>query len=224
MKSHRSLTLLVVVLVLGSTSCSRISDRPVSSTAASLTANTTSVSAPERPFARHMLSVSGLQTMNEYMLPAARSRLDEEPAGDTDAGYDPATLDPTPVTEELSSGSAEVTEEVAQDPSGEEVSTDRNKFLWAKRSYGEAIKASPKSNGIIVLYADESVYDISRLMDLVQTGRNQIVEGSELGTERVQLVFGGYRGTPQVELWVLPQGSMPEFRVEDRIKANEPEN
>ncbi len=171
-----------------------------------------------------MLSVSGLQTMNEYMLPAARSRLDEEPAGDTDAGYDPATLDPTPVTEELSSGSAEVTEEVAQDPSGEEVSTDRNKFLWAKRSYGEAIKASPKSNGIIVLYADESVYDISRLMDLVQTGRNQIVEGSELGTERVQLVFGGYRGTPQVELWVLPQGSMPEFRVEDRIKANEPEN
>jgi len=178
-----------------------------------------------------MLSVTGLQTMNEYILPAVRSRMDEEPTGDTDAGFDPSALDPAPATEEPASGSAEehATEEVPQNPGGEEdaasaVSTDRNKFLWAKSSYGEAVKASPKNHGVIVLYADESVYDISRLMELVQTGRNQIAERSELGAERIQVVFGGYRGAPQVELWVIPQGSMPEFKVEDRTKTTEPEN
>jgi hypothetical protein len=38
-------------------------------------------------------------------------------------------------------------------------------------------------------------------------------------------VFGGYRGAPQVEYWIVAHGAaMPEFKTEDRTKASEPEN
>ncbi len=231
MTSYRSLALPVLVVVLISTSCSRNSEPSGKSTAAVLTANAELKSPPARPLERHMLSVAGQNTLNEYILPDVRNRMDEEPAGESDSGYDPSALNPSAAIEQPASESEEEpkTEDVQQSSGGEDdgaysTSTDRNKLLWAKRSFGSAVKRSPESNGVIVLYADENVYDVSRLMDLIQTGRNRIAEGSEIGAERIQVVFGGYRGTPQVELWVVPQGSSPEFRVEDRTKANEPEN
>lgn len=231
MKSYGSPALLFLLFILVSTSCSKNSESSSSPTAAALTTNTALKGAPTRPFERHMLSVAGQHTLTDYILPDVRARMDEESTGDSDAGYDPSTLDPIPAAEESGSETAEEApaEDLPQNVGGEDdaayaVSSDRSKFLWARKSFGEAVKASPTDQGVIVLYADENIFDVSRLMELIQAGRNKIAEGSEIGTERIQVVFGGYRGVPQVELWVMPEGSMPEFKVEDRTKASEPEN
>jgi hypothetical protein len=99
---------------------------------------------------------------------------------------------------------------------------DTLKFSWAKKAFGDALNASATNNGVIVLYADENYYDVERLTGFVEDGRNRIAEMSGIGGERIQVVFGGYRSAPQIELWVVPQGSpMPEFKTEDRSKPGE---
>ena len=95
----------------------------------------------------------------------------------------------------------------------------------AKKGFGDAIKANPTNNGVIVLYADENTYDLERLVGFVEGGRNQIAELSALGSERIQVVFGGYRAVPQVELWVVPEGgSMPEFKADERSGSSAQSN
>jgi len=226
MNLQRSLTLTLLLSVSVSAACSKDTVKPSSS--AALTANTTFNNLPARPFERHVLSTSGFYFLNEFIRPDVRSRMDEEPVGDSDGGYDPATLDTETPAEEAPSESGEVQSEEGQpdagpaeesDPAGG--NSDSMKFGWARKSFGEAVKATPTSNGVIVLYADENIYDINSLIAFVEDGRNRIAEKSDIGSDRIQVVFGGYRGAPQLELWVMPDGSMPEMRQDDRSR---PEN
>jgi hypothetical protein len=157
--------------------------------------------------------------------------MDEEPIGDSDGGYNPSTLDPSTSGEqpqsEVSEGQAEQPQPNAapDEDANPAAPSDASKFTWAKKSFGEAVKASPTNNGVIVLYADENYYDINSLMVFVEDGRHRIADKAGIESDRIQVVFGGYRGVPQVELWIVPDGApMPEFRTEDRSKSSEPEN
>ena len=77
---------------------------------------------------------------------------------------------------------------------------------------------------MIVLYADENFYDINSLMRFIEEGKARIVQESQIPANRVLVMFGGYRGLPQVEYWLVPYGApMPELKTEDRAKASEPE-
>lgn len=169
--------------------------------------------------------------MNEFIRADVRSRIDEEPVGDSDGGYDPSTLDTgasegDSQAEPPAEGQAE--EEQPAIPSGEDfdsaASSRSMKFGWAKKSFGDAIRANPTASGVIVVYADENYYDINNLMRFIEEGRELIAEKAVIGGERVQVVFGGYRGVPQIELWVVSDGGMPELKPDDRSKASEPEN
>jgi hypothetical protein len=166
--------------------------------------------------------------MNEFIRPDVRSRMDEEPVGDSDGEYDPSTLETVTSGDEVQADSGEAQSETVEPDAGpvEEsdptrTNSDTMKFAWARKSFGDAVKATPTSNGVIVLYADENVYDINSLIAFVEDGRNRIAERSDIGSDRIQVVFGGYRGAPQVELWVMPDGSLPELKQDDRSK---PEN
>ena len=100
---------------------------------------------------------------------------------------------------------------------------DTLKYSWAKKAFGDAVKANPTNTGVIVLYADENYYDAERLTRYVEEGRDRIAESSAIPGDRIQVVFGGYRAVPQVEIWVVPQGGpMPEFKTDDRSKPAEP--
>jgi hypothetical protein len=230
MNLNRSLTLTLLLTICTSTSCSKDTVQPASSSTGALTANSALNNLPARPFARHVLNASGFHFLNEFIRPEVRSRIDEEPVGDSDGTYDPSTLGPEISGGEGQSESSEgQTEEVQQDAVSTEESnptgsTDSLKFGWAKKAFGDALKASPASSGVIVLYADENYFDINRLMAFVEDGRNRIAERSAIGGDRIQVVFGGYRGAPQLELWVVPNGSMPELKPEDRSKSSGPEN
>jgi len=230
MKLDRSFALLLLLSVMVSASCGKEPVSPSSSSAA-LTANATLNNPAPRQFGRHMLTVAGLHTMSEFIRSDVRSRIDEEPVGDTDGSYDPSTLDPTAPAEEPQAESRVEQPEEAQPnvATGEDanpiVSSDARKFLWAKKSFGDAVKADLTTYGVIVLYADEDYYDINSLMAFVEDGRSRIAKRSGIEGDRIQVVYGGYRGVPQVELWLVPEGGpMPEFRTDDRSKAAGPEN
>jgi hypothetical protein len=221
-------TVLIAVLLLAS--CSTDAVRP-SSSAGALTANAALENLPPRPFGRHVLTVSGLHSMNEFIRPEVRSRMDEEPVGDADSGYDASTLDTASPADQPASGiDDDRAEDPAQNAPADEdtmpaASSDVSRFLWAKKSFGDAIKANPANNGVIVLYADEEHFDLNALMTFIEDGRSRIAKKSDIEGDRIQVVFGGYRGVPQVELWVVQDGSpMPELKPEDRAKATGHQN
>ena len=233
MQSYKSLSLIILMTSLIS-SCGGTSLSPSSSTGA-LSANATLNLAPTRPFDRQMLMVSGLQSLNEFIRSDVRGRVDEEAVGDFDPSYDPATIEPS----QSSEGSEKIENPNEAKPDDQEPQqqnaydedtlsiggSNAGKYLWAKRSFGDAIRSNPTASGVIVLYADENFYDINSMMRYIEDGRSRIAERSEIPADRIQVVFGGYRGAPQVEFWLVPEGTqIPEFKPDDRTKASEPEH
>ncbi|HVF30599.1 MAG TPA: hypothetical protein VNA22_06490 [Pyrinomonadaceae bacterium] len=237
MKFFRSLPLLLLISIIVTTSCSKDSVQPSSSTGA-LTANIAIEPGAPRPYDREMLALSGQATLNEFIRADVRSRLDEEPTSDT-AGYyqEPDSSSSSSEQHQAETGASQPEEPqvgISEETNLNPAVTDA-KFHWAKKSFGDVVKGKPggdgvkaktESNGVIVLYADENFYDINALMSFVEEGRNRIAANADLPANRIQVVFGGYRGIPQVELWVVAEGAaMPEFRAEDRSAgATEPEN
>ncbi len=231
MKLYKLLTVTLLLAILSSASCSNASVKP-SSSAGALTANSALDNFAARPFGRHHLNVSGFNTLNEFLRPEVRARMDEEPVGDADTSYDPGTLDPEASREEApSEPAADVPNDEPQfNQSNDEdnlpnaARLDSVKFSWAKKSFAEAVKADLNAIGVVVLYADENLYDMTGLMGHIEHGRDRLAEQSSIGGERIQVVFGGFRAVPQVELWIVPAGSMPELKPEDRSKSSGPEN
>jgi hypothetical protein len=232
MKLYRSFAAIIFLSTVFSASCSKATP-PASSTAGSLTANSAINSLAARPFSRQTLNAAGGNYLNQFILPEVRARLDEEPVGDADSGFDPSTIDPATSSDQVgtSESSAEPQNEDAQQPAPAESEEgypagsrlDTLKYAWAKKAFGEAVKASPTNSGVIVLYADENYYDAEKLTRFVEEGRDRIAESAAIPGDRIQVVFGGYRAIPQVELWVVPQGGpMPEFKTDDRSKPAEP--
>ena len=230
MKSFKYLSFIVILTSLISTSCAKSTvETSKTSTAGALTANTALDNTVARQFGKQNLSAGGSQALFEFIRPEVRAKLDEEPTGDTDAGFDPATSEP-PAGADQSQGesSGEAQNEEQQQTTGEEVNPTaarlESKFAWAKKSFGDALKADVKTNGFIVLYADDNYYDSGRLMEFVEQGRNMIAERSGVPGDRIQVVYGGYRSVPQVEYWIVSEGtSVPAFKPEDRNRPTEPE-
>ena len=226
MKLARSFAIIISVSSILSASCSNATTPPASSSAGALTANSAPTS-PVRPFGRHTLNAAGSNYLNEFLRDEVRAKLDEEPVGDTDAGYDPGTMSTEGGVEQTEADAAPENQPEDAEPrvENEESYTptsrlDTQKYSWATKSFGDAVKAAPTNKGVIVLYADDAYYDTERLTAFVEEGRNRIVQSSGIGSERVQVVFGGYRSIPQVELWVIQEGgTMPEFKPEEKPKA-----
>jgi hypothetical protein len=232
MRLLRSATVVIILSTFFSAACGKaaVNTSPTSS-AGALTANSAFNTLGPKRFARHGLNSGGASYLNEFVRPDVRARLDEEPTGDTDAGFDPGAVDQSIADEQSqpetpNEGQSEEPQQTASEdgPAGT-ARLDTLKYAWATKAFGDAVKSAPTNSGVIVFYADENYYDIERLTGFVQGGRNRIAETSGISGDRIQVVFGGYRALPQVELWVLPQGSpMPEFKTDDRGKASEPEN
>ena len=231
MKSFRSLSFVVILTGSLFTSCGKASvGTSPSSTAGAITTNSAINNMTARKFGRQNLNSGGSQVLFEFLRPEVRAKLDEEPVGDADAGYDPATSDASSGSDQPQGDTAgeNQTEEQQQQTNGEDAHPTsaklESKFAWAKKSFGDALKADIASNGVIVLYADDNYYDAGRLMEFVERGRDMIAERSGVGGDRIQVVYGGYRRAAQVEYWIVPHGgSVPEFKPEDRTRPTEPE-
>lgn len=232
MKSFRSLSLVVILTGSLFTSCGKASvGTPPSSTAGAITANSAINNTTPRSFGRQNLNSGGSQALFEFLRPDVRAKLDEEPVGDTDGGFDSATSITSSGSDQTQGegGGESQAEEQQQQGNGEDANPTsaklESKFAWAKKSFGDALKADIASYGVIVLYADDNFYDAGRLMEFVERGRDMIAERSGVGGDRIQVVYGGYRRAAQVEYWIVPQGgSVPEFKPEDRTRPADPED
>ena len=208
---RKSLVIIVFVWALTSVGCSRAANRTGTETAFSANSSETTP-AQTRLFQRENLTASRSTALADFMLPEVRSRLDAEPV----------SQDELPVYDSVPEYSNDEPVDTSETVVGEDGVTDLDElnklnYSWAKKKYGEALKKDPTARGVLVLYADENYYDIGRLTIFVEDGRDRIAAGSEIDAGRIQIVYGGYRGLAQIELWIVPEGqNMPELKPENR--------
>ncbi len=213
MRSLASLLIIISVSIFAA--CTKnVSQNPA--TSGSLRAN--SAEPTTKLFERRGLDVAGFRHLNEFIRPEVRERLDTEPTGDSDVYVPPVAGESGP------SGDAESQEPYNEDNPAKELEINKAKFQWAKKKFGDALAADPTATGVIILYADENYYDIGRLNNFVEEGRGRIASESGIYTARIQLMYGGYRGVAQVEMWIVPSGEIfPDLKPENLNAVHEKE-
>lgn len=183
------------------------------------TATTAAVSANAQPaprmFDRRVLDVAGFHNLNEFIRPDVRERLDKEPVGDGDEYVEQPSVSVDSVDDQPSGETVNTEDDTDLDTRARDL--EKVKFSWARKKFGDVLVADPTATGAIVLYADESFYDIYRMLHLMDQGRDRLAIDGNFDPSRIQVIFGGYRGKAQVELWIIPEGmSLPEAKPEDR--------
>ncbi len=94
---------------------------------------------------------------------------------------------------------------------------DAIRFNWTNKKFAPAIAKTKGSYGVMIYYADDQFYDISRLEPFIAAGRDRMAYAARIFPESIQIIFGGYRGQPQVEYWLVPaDGTRPIAKPEDR--------
>lgn len=213
MRSLTSLAIIITVFACLTACTQQASQNP--STSGALLSN--SAAPVTRMFDRRALDVAGFRHLSEFIRPEVRERLDIEPVGESDV-YAP------PSGPSGESFDAETQEPFNEENPASELEISKAKFQWAKKKFGDALAADPTATGIIILYADENYYDIGRMNSFVDEGRGRIATESGIDPGRIQLMFGGYRGFAQVEMWIVPAGEQfPELKPENRDVTPEKE-
>lgn len=120
----------------------------------------------------------------------------------------------TPDAEEIEE---EPTEENAktEQPTPEEI--EKAKFFWLGERFGEQLKKQKGSNGVIIFYADDTFFEISKLQSHIEDGKRRIAQNSKISPDKIQIIFGGYRNSIEMEFWVVPKkGEQPKPTPEER--------
>lgn len=145
--------------------------------------------------------------VSEFALPVAEDFI-EEPAEENTDSEETADSEETEqevveeetVPEELAEETSELTEE----------ELETLKFGWLDERIANLVKKEKKSRGVIIFYADEIEYDINKIRAHIEEGRTRLIKNSGLSAEHIEIVFGGYRASPEIELWfVPPAGEVP---------------
>ena len=79
--------------------------------------------------------------------------------------------------------------------------------------------------GVIIFYADDLEYSTGKLWNLVEEGKQKISEQSKISPDKIQLLFGGYRDSIQMEFWVMPKMVNSQLRNQIReLSKKKPKN
>jgi hypothetical protein len=223
---YRALAIFAFTSIFSFAACSRTtSNQSAANAATALSAKTgDDPGAPgNHLFARENLTAVRTNALADFILPEVRSRLDTEPVSQDE---DPLVASPPEIGDSSGdTGDSRVSDSETlpgEDAVINQDDIEKMKFSWAeKKKFGEALRSDTTANGVLVLYADETYYDVGRLMNFIEEGRNIMAANSELDPGRIKVVYGGYRGLAQVEFWVIPQGEqIPEFKPENKDAAN----
>lgn len=91
------------------------------------------------------------------------------------------------------------------------------RFDWIERDFAQAVAKRDGASGVMIFYADDQFYDISRLHSFIEQGRDRITGLAGLDVCQIEVIFGGYRGRAQIEYYIVPEGGkVPEARPEER--------
>lgn len=99
------------------------------------------------------------------------------------------------------------------------------RFSWTNKKFAPAVAKTKGSYGVMIYYADDQFYDISRLEQFIAAGRDRMAYATGIFGESIQIIFGGFRGQVQVEYWLVPYGgTLPIAKPEDRDSSEPSDN
>lgn len=208
---RRTTAAIILLGALASVGCSGSGKGPSAKTALKATTGE-SEQTGTRLYRRETLTAARTNALADFILPQVRQKLDEEPVSQDEI---PESYAP----QEYGGGEYVDNSETlpGEDSLVNPDELDKLKFSWMKKKYGETLKKEETSRGLLVLYADENYYDVGRLAQFVEDGRDRLATETEIDANRIQVVYGGYRGLAQVEFWIVPQGQdLPELKPEIR--------
>ena len=132
-------------------------------------------------------------------------------------GEQDVDVEPEPEAEEYS----EIEEDESKLTEEEELD---HKFSWLSDSFGSLLAKRTESRGVIIFYADDERFDIQKIRGLIDEGVERLHTSANLKGSRIEVVFGGYRSSTDVEFWVVPEeGDDPAPNPEER-PVDEPED
>ena len=130
------------------------------------------------------------------------------------------TMTETPSEPGIKSPSIEVVSqniETERTPELTEEEREDIRFSWIERYFADDVKKRDGASGVMIFYADDQFYDISRLHAFIEQGRDRITGKAELDVRQIEVIFGGYRGRAQIEYYIVPEGGIgPEPKPEER--------
>ena len=145
--------------------------------------------------------------LNEFLLPEKKAELEREREE---------------IEKEFQTDKTSVENIEIEKLSVEEIEAE--KFEWLSERFGEFLKENKKMKGVIIFYADDLEYSTGKLWNLVEEGKQKISEQSKISPDKIQLLFGGYRDSIQMEFWVMPEnGEFPTPKPDTRIIEEETE-
>lgn len=95
-------------------------------------------------------------------------------------------------------------------------------YHWVDNNFAQMIKESKGSRGVIVYYADDEYHDLGKILAHLIEAKRRMTKDVETSFEKIDIVFGGFRGGIEFELWIVPKNDkMPEFSPQERFVDDE---
>ncbi len=150
--------------------------------------------------------------LDQFILPSVKAQMEEENRlAEEQIKAEKSSL------EESNETKIEAVEETSEieSPTPEEI--ERAKFSWVNEEFGKVIQNRKDSRGVIIFYADDMYYDVGKFQNLFEEGSQKIAESNKIPTDRIQVIYGGYRGMIETEFWLVPKnGENPLPTAEER--------
>lgn len=125
--------------------------------------------------------------------------------------------------------SAETPAVGAETPAEEEVKLSDEelqdlKFNWTSDRFGNFLEKNKKIQGVIMFYADDQHFDINKVTNHIEEGKQRIAREAKISPDRIQVIFGGYKSYVEIEFWAVPEkGSFPTPEPDERIIKDKPD-
>lgn len=151
----------------------------------------------------------------EFVLPAAKAKREEE-----ERLFELKNQEISAKNEQVSTPLQTIVDQVQDDTAvddrtPEEIENDR--FTWIEHRLSEQIAANKGSHGVIIFYADDQYYDVTKLKRFIEQGRDRMAKEAKLRPDHIGVVFGGYHGSMDLEFWLVPKdGKEPKPQLEER--------
>lgn len=105
---------------------------------------------------------------------------------------------------ETESNESEETETESDSIASEE---ETQEDLAFSKYFGDSLQKDSTLKGTIIYYADAEDYDLGKAQLLMQEELQKFAAKFEIDSNRITLVYGGYRNDDVIEYWIVPKGA-----------------
>ncbi len=147
---------------------------------------------------------------------------DEDAAPAEDASVGEAAPETLPQAEGLEADTSLFPE--AADPGQETESADQeDELAWASEDFAKAVKEQKDARACIIYYVESEDAGLQKMQAAIDRAKSRLVEKYGLKADDIITIYGGYRESDSVELWVAPlEDSLPAPTPHEK-RPEEPE-